>query len=51
MYLREIGWEGMNCIHLAQDIDQWRSFWKRQWTVGFYKTRKFLDDLCDYRHL
>jgi hypothetical protein len=22
--LREIGWDGMNCIDLAQDRDQWR---------------------------
>jgi ribosome biogenesis protein Nip4 len=21
--LREIGWEGVNWIHLAQDLDQW----------------------------
>jgi hypothetical protein len=24
--LREIGWKGMNWIHLAQDRDQWWSF-------------------------
>jgi hypothetical protein len=24
MDLREIGWEGVDCIHLAQDRDQWR---------------------------
>jgi hypothetical protein len=23
--LREIGWEGVDWIHLAQDMDQWRS--------------------------
>jgi hypothetical protein len=23
--LREIGWEGMDCIDLAQDRDQWRA--------------------------
>jgi hypothetical protein len=23
--LREIGWEGMDWIHLAQDRDQWRA--------------------------
>jgi hypothetical protein len=22
--LREIGWDGMDCIDLAQDRDQWR---------------------------
>jgi len=25
MYLREIGWEGVDWLHLAQDRDQWRS--------------------------
>jgi hypothetical protein len=25
MDLREIGWEGVNCIHLAQDKDQWQA--------------------------
>jgi hypothetical protein len=25
MYLREIGWGGMDRIHLAQDRDQWRA--------------------------
>jgi hypothetical protein len=24
MDLREIGWDGMDCIDLAQDRDQWR---------------------------
>jgi hypothetical protein len=25
MDLREIGWEGVDWIHLAQDSDQWRA--------------------------
>jgi hypothetical protein len=25
MDLREIGWNGMDCIDLAQDTDQWRA--------------------------
>jgi hypothetical protein len=25
MDLREIGWGGMDCIHLAQDRNQWRA--------------------------
>jgi hypothetical protein len=25
MDLREIGWDGMNLIELAQDMDQWRA--------------------------
>jgi len=24
MYIGEIGWEGVDWIHLAQDMDQWR---------------------------
>jgi hypothetical protein len=26
MDLREIGWDGMNWIELAQDMDRWRAF-------------------------
>jgi len=26
MELREIGWEGVDWIHLAQNSDQWRDF-------------------------
>jgi len=39
MDLREIGWEGMNWMHLAQDRDQW-------WAVvntGSIKVGAFLD--------
>jgi hypothetical protein len=25
MDLREIGWDGMDCIHLAEDRDQWKA--------------------------
>jgi hypothetical protein len=25
MYLREIGWDGVDCIDMAQDRDQWRA--------------------------
>jgi hypothetical protein len=25
MDLREIGWDGIDCIELAQDRDQWRT--------------------------
>jgi hypothetical protein len=25
MYLREVGWEGVDWIHLAQNKDQWRA--------------------------
>jgi hypothetical protein len=26
MYLREIGWEGVDWIHVAQDRDHWKAF-------------------------
>jgi hypothetical protein len=26
MDLRKIGWEGVDCIHLAQDRHQWQAF-------------------------
>jgi len=26
MFLREIGWEGVAYIHLAQNKEQWRAF-------------------------
>jgi hypothetical protein len=25
MYLRELGWDGVDWMHLAQDRDQWRA--------------------------
>jgi hypothetical protein len=25
MDLREIGWDGVDCVHLAQDRDHWRA--------------------------
>jgi hypothetical protein len=28
--LREIGWDGMEYIDLAQDRDQWRALWTRK---------------------
>jgi len=27
MDLREIGWEGLDCMQLAQDRDQWWWWW------------------------
>jgi hypothetical protein len=28
MDLRKVGWEGVDCIHLPQDRDQWRAIMK-----------------------
>jgi hypothetical protein len=39
LYLRELGWEGVGWIHLAQDTDQW-------WTLvnlGCIKGGEFVD--------
>jgi hypothetical protein len=41
MDLREIGWEGVDWLHLAQDRDQWRA------VVSFIKGGEFLDWLSD----
>jgi hypothetical protein len=27
MGLKEVGWDGMDWINLAQDMDKWRRFW------------------------
>jgi hypothetical protein len=37
MKLREIGWEGVDWIHLTQDRDQWRTFMNK--TFVFHKSR------------
>jgi hypothetical protein len=43
MYLRDIGWESVDCIHMPQDRDQWRALLN---TVNeplvFIKGREFL---------
>jgi hypothetical protein len=42
--LREIGWEGVEWIHLAQDRDQWRDSCQRgNEPSGSTKGREFLD--------
>jgi hypothetical protein len=37
MDLREIGWDGIDCIHMAQDRDQWRALANTQRIFGFRK--------------
>jgi hypothetical protein len=40
MDLREVGWEGVDWMHLAQDRDQWRDFNEPS---GSITGREFLD--------
>jgi len=40
MDLRELGWEGVDWVHLAQDMDSGGTFWTRYWTFGFHKMRR-----------
>jgi hypothetical protein len=40
--LKEIWWEGVDWIHMAQDKDRWR------YLLGFIKGGEFLDYLSDY---
>jgi hypothetical protein len=37
MDLREIGWDGMDWIDVAQDRDQWRALVYTVRTFGFHK--------------
>jgi hypothetical protein len=37
MELREIGWDGVDWIHMAQDRDQWRALVKTAMNFGFHK--------------
>jgi hypothetical protein len=42
-YLREIGLEGMDWMHLAQDTDQWRAFLNKVMNIWVpKKARNFL---------
>jgi hypothetical protein len=43
MDLREIGWDGMDWVHLAQDRDKWRSLVNTVMTLRApYNSGKFL---------
>jgi hypothetical protein len=37
MYLKEIGWNSMDWIDLAQDRDQWRALVNTVMNLGFHK--------------
>jgi hypothetical protein len=39
MDLREIGWDGMDWIDLAQNRDQWRALVNTVMNLGFHKMR------------
>jgi hypothetical protein len=39
----EIGWSGMEWIHLAQERDQWRALVKAVMTFGLYKMLEVLE--------
>jgi hypothetical protein len=47
MDLKEIGWEDVDWIHVAQDIDQWQGEHGNE-TSGFIKCWEFRDQLSDY---
>jgi hypothetical protein len=36
MDLREIDWEGVDWMHLAQDRDQWRTLVNTAMNIGFH---------------
>jgi hypothetical protein len=40
IYLREIGWEGVVWIHIAQDKDQWRDLVNTAMNLRFHKKRE-----------
>jgi hypothetical protein len=41
--LREIAWEDVDWIHLAQDRDKWRAVGNTVMNYGFHKRGAFLD--------
>jgi hypothetical protein len=42
MDLREIGWEGVECMHLPHDIDWWRAVVNTVINFWFYKWRRII---------
>jgi len=43
MDFREIGWEGVDWMHLVQDRDQWQALVNMVMNLGFNKDGEFLD--------
>jgi hypothetical protein len=43
MILKEVGWEGVDWMPLAQDRDQWRAFVNTVMNLRLNKSGKFLD--------
>jgi hypothetical protein len=37
LILKETGWESVDWIHLAQDVDQWRTLVNTAMNLGFHK--------------
>jgi len=44
-YLKELGWEVMGWIHVAQDTDKWRTFVNMERKFQFIICGKFLEVL------
>jgi len=52
MDLREIGWEGVDWIHLDQDRDQWRALVNTVMKLRVpYKAGNFLNSLVTFKSL
>jgi hypothetical protein len=43
MDLREMGWYGMDWIHLAQDRDKWKALVNMVMNLGFHKMLEVLE--------
>jgi len=48
MYLKELGWEIMSWIRVAQDTDKWRTFVNTEMKIRFIKCEKFLEVLKNF---
>jgi hypothetical protein len=43
MDLKDIFWEGVDWIDLAEGWGKWRAVLKRQWTYAFHKMQEVFD--------